>query len=47
MNYLNELADLIIRALDFAANEHIDIETHVRLKMRYNSMRPYKHGKEY
>jgi NTP pyrophosphatase (non-canonical NTP hydrolase) len=43
----DELADIIIRALDLAAYRGIDIEAHVAAKIRYNSMRPYKHGKKY
>ncbi len=43
----DELADVIIRALDHAAFKGIDIDAHVRAKMRFNSMREYKHGKAY
>lgn len=43
----DELADAIIRILDLAAYQNIDIENHVALKMRYNSTRPYKHGKKF
>ena len=42
-----ELADVLIRLLDLCGYEKIDIQKHVELKMLYNSMRPYKHGKEY
>lgn len=43
-----ELADVIIRALDFAAARDIDINSHVLAGIRYNSMRGHKHGgKEY
>lgn len=43
----DELADAIIRILDMCAYLNIDIEEHIRLKMKYNSMREYKHGKRY
>lgn len=43
----DELADAIIRCLDLAAHKGIDIESHVRAKMRYNSLREHKHGKKY
>lgn len=43
----DELADIIIRVLDLAAYKDIDIESHIKYKMRYNSMREYKHGKKY
>lgn len=39
-----ELADCIIRILDYCGQERIDIEEAVRLKMQYNKTRPYKHG---
>lgn len=42
-----EIADIIIRVLDLAAFKKIDIETHVKAKMRFNSLREYKHGKKY
>lgn len=43
----DEMADIIIRCLDFCGANNIDIDFHVRAKMRYNSLRPYKHGKKY
>jgi len=43
----DELADIIIRVLDLCAFKKIDIESHIKAKMRYNSMREYKHGKRY
>lgn len=43
----DEIADALIRILDLCAALNIDIGTHVRLKMAYNSGRPRKHGKEY
>ena len=43
----DELADAIIRILDLAAAKNINIAKHVKLKMKYNSLREYKHGKNY
>ena len=43
----DELADVIIRVLDLTSHLGIDIQKHVELKMKYNSLREYKHGKEY
>lgn len=40
-----ELADVIIRTLDLAAAEGIDIGAAVVDKMIYNEGRPYKHGR--
>jgi NTP pyrophosphatase (non-canonical NTP hydrolase) len=39
-----ELADAIIRILDFAGGESLDIEGALRAKMAYNEGRPYRHG---
>ena len=43
----DELADVIIRVLDLCAFKGIDIESHIKAKMRYNASRPHKHGKSY
>jgi len=43
----DELADVIIRVLDLCDFKGIDIESHIKAKMRYNSMREHKHGKKY
>jgi NTP pyrophosphatase (non-canonical NTP hydrolase) len=43
----DELSDAMIRIGDLTGLMKIDIQEHVRLKMRYNSMRPHKHGKNY
>lgn len=43
----DELADTVIRLLDMSKKLDIDIELHIKAKMRYNSLRPYKHGKSY
>jgi NTP pyrophosphatase (non-canonical NTP hydrolase) len=39
-----ELADCIIRILDYCGKENIDIEEVLRIKHEYNKTRPYKHG---
>lgn len=43
----DEMADTVIRLLDMAKKLDIPLEAHIRAKMRYNSLRPYKHGKAY
>lgn len=42
----SELADIIIRCLDFAGFYDIDIGRVVMEKMRYNETRPFKHGRK-
>jgi NTP pyrophosphatase (non-canonical NTP hydrolase) len=42
-----ELADIMIRVMDLAAYKGIDLEQHIKAKMRYNSTRDQKHGKKY
>lgn len=39
-----ELADCIIRILDFCGKEGIDIEEAIGIKHEYNKTRPYRHG---
>lgn len=39
-----ELADVVIRCLDFAIEFDLRIGAAVRLKMAYNRTRPHKHG---
>lgn len=41
----SEIADIIIRCLDFAGEHGIDIERAVREKMAFNKTRPFRHGK--
>ena len=41
----DELADVAIRLFDLCGGLQIDLEKHIQLKMMYNSMRGYKHGK--
>ena len=42
--YWDEMADALIRILDHAAANQVDIETRVLAKVRYNALRPHKHG---
>lgn len=39
-----ELADCIIRILDWAGKEGMDMESIINEKMAYNRTRPYRHG---
>jgi len=43
----DELADVTIRVLDLCGYIGIDIAEHIKLKMDYNKLRAYKHGKNY
>lgn len=45
--YEDEIADAIIRLLDLAGGENIDIGKHVEYKLTYNKRRGHKHGKKY
>jgi NTP pyrophosphatase (non-canonical NTP hydrolase) len=40
----SEIADIIIRCLDFSGEYGIDIERAVLEKMKFNLSRPFKHG---
>jgi NTP pyrophosphatase (non-canonical NTP hydrolase) len=40
-----ELADVVIRILDYAEEEGIDLGAVLVHKMAYNARRPYRHGK--
>ena len=40
-----EMADCLIRILDWFGHEGLDADAIVREKMGYNKSRPYKHGK--
>lgn len=39
-----ELADCIIRILDYCGKQNIDIDEIIRIKHDFNKTRPYKHG---
>lgn len=43
----DELADIVIRVMDLAAYKNIDLESHIKAKMKYNTSREFKHGKKY
>ncbi len=40
----DEIADTVIRCFDMAAHLGFDLEKHIELKMRYNTLRPQMHG---
>ncbi len=42
-----ELADLIIRAMDYADFKGFDLAGAIIAKNAYNKTRPYKHGKQF
>ena len=42
-----EMADLIIRAGDFAAGFKLQLVEAISAKMKYNESRPHKHGKRF
>lgn len=46
-SFEDELSDIVIRVLDLAEYKKIDLYNHILLKMRYNSLRGFKHGKKY
>ena len=39
-----EMADCLVRILDWCGEENIDIEQMVKIKSKYNKTRPYRHG---
>lgn len=46
-SFADELADAVIRIMDLSYSKGIDLEWHIRMKMKYNSMREHMHGKKY
>ena len=46
-SFEEEMADILIRVLDMCAFKNIDLDFHVKAKMRYNESRKYMHGKKY
>lgn len=45
--FAEELADALIRILDLAGGEGINLEDTIKAKMHYNSKRGHKHGKAF
>ena len=43
----DELSDVLIRIFDLCGWLNIDLDKHVEMKMKYNSLREKNHGKEY
>lgn len=43
----DEIADAMIRLFHLAGRHNIDLDFHITQKLRYNSLRPVKHGKKY
>ena len=43
----DEIADTFIRLMDLVGAFEIDIDKHIELKRRYNSLREHKHGKAF
>lgn len=43
-NEAEEIADIIIRALDYAKRRGIEIGNAVAIKHKYNTERPFRHG---
>ena len=46
-SYEDEIADAMIRLLDHCGYRGIDIDFHIKEKLKYNETRPHKHGKKY
>lgn len=46
-SFEDEIADAIIRLFDLCGGLGIDIESHIKYKLEYNSKRQFKHGKSY
>jgi len=46
-SFEDEIADVAIRLFDLCGGLGIDLQKHIELKMMYNSMRGYKHGKKF
>ncbi len=43
-NAVEELADVVIRILDYCHHKHFDLATALLNKVEFNRNRPYKHG---
>lgn len=42
-----EMADIVIRVMDMCAFKNIDLEAHIKAKMRFNKSREKYHNKKY
>lgn len=42
-----EVADIVIRLMDYCVRRGIDLERVIRLKHEFNAGRPFKHGKSF
>lgn len=42
-----EMADIAIRVMDMCGYKGIDLEEFIKCKLRFNKLRPHKHGKKY
>lgn len=43
-NFVEELADILIRVFDMAGRFRLDLDKAVKDKIEKNKMRPYRHG---
>ena len=43
----DELADAVIRIMDYCGAMKIDLSAHIEMKLEYNRSREFKHGKNY
>lgn len=41
-----EIADAVIRLLDFAGSQGLDLETIIEMKLEYNKTRGHRHGEK-
>lgn len=46
-SYEDEIADAMIRLLDHCGYRGIDIDFHIKEKLKYNKTRAHRHGKNY
>ena len=46
-SFEDEIADVAIRLFDMCGGLKIDLDKHIEMKMKFNSLRPYKHGKKF
>lgn len=46
-NLEEELADCVIRIMDFSRQKNLCLPEAIEAKIKYNSTRPYKHGKSF